>query len=55
MMSLLSQSEAKRVLVEAFKRLPKRNRENLLFHLTAGTPICCGKVAWQWLTPEGAG
>jgi len=39
----MTKAQAKKILVQAFRALPKADRDRLLWHVEEGTHICCGK------------
>lgn len=48
----IAKKQAKEYLVQAFRGLPKRQRNNLLFHVEAGTAILCGNKANLWANED---
>lgn len=53
-MSLSRTERVIEVLVKAFSKLPKRDRDRLAFHRQQGTKILCGKAAVLYVW-RGAG
>lgn len=51
----MTKLRAKRILVAAFKALPKRDRDRLLWHAVAKTAICCGKKWSLFADGKGGG
>ncbi len=49
-------SEAKVVLVQAFRALGRAEKANLRWHVANGTPIFCGEGAdSEYVSPDGYG
>ena len=51
----MTKKQAKKMLVESFKRLPKRDRDRLLYHVQKGTKILCGDNWQRYIDGKGAG
>lgn len=49
----MTQSQAKKILINAFSALNKRQRGNFAYHLEPGTPIACGDKSHLFVTAEG--
>ena len=54
--AVVTKAQAKKILVQAFKALPKADRDRLLWHVEEGTHICCGKrEAYLYTDGKGGG
>lgn len=51
--ALMTQSQAKKILINAFSALNKRQRGNFAYRLEHGTPIACGDKSHLFVTAEG--
>ncbi len=51
----MTRGVARRLVIERMRRLPKRARDNLLWHAENGTPILCRDDAQKFYRDDGGG
>ena len=52
---MMTHAEAKNILLERFKALPKKARDNLAWHAKKGTRILCGETFALYTDGDGGG